>query len=179
MRELERRKLPAEVQRAADRVQQVLHGDEVAHFLAGDLQQRVPDLGRKPPDVVLSRKGSRVDRIGREQVLDHQRVLDLGGRRQPEDRLVARSHPRPEQERRGAARAWRHHARGDRRMRDGRTCRSETEGDAAERSQVHVPHGHVALLHVASYPAGWTPVFRSALAIRPIGDMNSWTCRRC
>ena len=157
--QLERRKLPTEVQRAADRVQQVLHGDEVAHFLAGDLQQRVPDLGRKPPDVVLGRKGSRVDRIGSEQVLDHQRVLDLGGRRQPEDRLVARPHPRPEQQRRAAAGARRHHARGDRRMRAARTCRSGTEGTRPNAARFTFL---TVMWRPSIWPitlAGWKPAF--------------------
>ena len=82
-----RRVFASEVKRAAHQRQKVLDGDQVPHFLAGYLLQRRPE---RPHDGEFFPGAVKVERVGREQVMHHQKMLDLRGRREPEDRLVSR-----------------------------------------------------------------------------------------
>src|SRR5262249_49195568 len=67
--------LAIQVQGGTEHLQQVLDGDQVAHFLLGDAKNGLlplPDLG-----LVRVRDLWTAHRVGGEQVLDHQRVFYL------------------------------------------------------------------------------------------------------
>ena len=77
---------PREAERAADQAQQVLHPEEMAHLLARRGEQAVaPALDHR---AMLLRHLFAAERVGGVEVLDHERVLDLGTRMQEHDEMV-------------------------------------------------------------------------------------------
>ena len=86
----ERVVLAVEGDRAAYEPEEVVHGDEMAHLLAGDSQER-PLPGAHFVLVLLGNVLGSFQGVGRVQVLHHEGVLYLGADMQQEHRLVVRS----------------------------------------------------------------------------------------
>jgi hypothetical protein len=82
----EGRMLAIEVERRADQEKKILHRHQVAHLLARDLQQLILQCAQLRRASVA---GDGPDRVGGEQVLHHQRVLDLRRGIEQEGRFVA------------------------------------------------------------------------------------------